>query len=359
MKRGQAILAPAVILKWSEYMSASLRNFLITRILLTIPMVLILITVVFIVMRVLPGDPIRSQLGPRVSEEQANVIRERLGLNDPLIVQYGRFLWEMVTFDLGTALTQGERPIRDELAERLPATIELTVPAMILTAVFGIFAGAYAAKNRKKPVDFGLRLFSIVVYSIPIFFMGLMFQIFLSVRIPLLPLSGRMDTMILTTFESRTNFYLVDAILTQNWPALRSALAHLVLPSVTLALALTGVFLRLTRVNMIEILQSDFVTAGRARGIPERRLVYRHALRNTFIPILTLIGLQFAILLAGAVLTETTFSWPGMGRYLVDRIELRDYTAVQSTIGVFALFVGGISLIVDVLYAFVDPRIRY
>jgi len=340
-------------------MSSSLRRFLITRILLTIPMVLILITMIFFVMRILPGDPIRSQLGPKVSEEQALVLRERLGLNRPLYIQYFDFLWKMVTLDFGNALTQGERPIIDELGEKLPATIELTIPAMIFTAIFGIFSGAFAAEKRKKPIDYGIRLFSIVVYSIPIFFMGLVFQIFFSVRIPILPLAGRMDTLMLTNFQPITNFYILDAILQRNWPALKSCIAHLILPSLTLGLALTGVFIRLTRVNMIEMLQADFITAGRARGLPERRLVYKHALRNTFIPILTLIGLQFAILLAGAVLTETTFSWPGMGRYLVERIELRDYTAVQATIGVFAFFVAIISLIMDFMYAFIDPRIRY
>jgi peptide/nickel transport system permease protein len=314
---------------------------------------------IFFIMRVLPGDPIRFQLGPRVSEEQADALRERLGLNRPLYIQYFDFLWDMVTLDFGNALTQGERPIRDELGERLPATIELTVPAILLTAVIGILSGAYAAKNRKKPIDYIVRLLSIAVYSIPVFFMGLLFQIIFSVRIPIFPLSGRMDTLMLTNFESPTNFYVIDAILTQNWPALGSALMHLIMPSLTLGLALSGVFVRLTRVKMIEMLQSDFITAGRARGISENKLVFRHALRNTFIPILTLLGLQFAILLAGAVLTETTFSWPGVGRYLVDRIQLRDYTAVQATIGVFTLFVALISLLLDVLYAFIDPRIRY
>lgn len=340
-------------------MSASFRNFLITRILLTIPMVLILVTMVFFVMRVLPGDPIRSQLGPKVSEEQAAALRERLGLDRPLYVQYFDFLYRMVTLDFGTALTQGERPIREELAEKLPATIELAVPSIIFTALLGIFSGAFAAKHRKKPQDYLIRLFSIVVYSIPVFFMGLLFQIVFAVKIPILPLSGRMDTLLLTQFESPTNFYILDAIITQNWPALRSALSHLVLPVLALGLVLTGPFVRLTRVNMIEMLESDFIISGRARGIPENKLVYRHALRNTFIPILTLIGLQLALLLAGAVLTETTFSWPGLGRYLVDRIELRDYTAVQATIGVFAFFVGAISVIMDVMYAFIDPRIRY
>jgi len=340
-------------------MSASFRSFLFTRVLLTIPMVLILVTMVFFIMRILPGDPIRSQLGPRVSAAQAERMRERLGLNRPLHEQYFEFLWKMVTLDFGTALTQGERPIRDEMAERFPATIELILPAMMITAGLGIFSGAYAAKHRKEPQDYLIRLGSIIIYSFPIFFLGLMFQIIFSVQLNWVPLAGRMDTLLLSRFDSPTNFYVLDALITQNWPALRSALRHLILPAATLGLALSGVFVRLTRVNMIEMLQSDFITAGRARGIPENTLVYRHSLRNTFIPIMTLLGLQFAILLAGAVLTETTFSWPGMGRYLVERIELRDYTAVQAVIGVFAMFVALITLLMDVLYGLIDPRIRY
>jgi peptide/nickel transport system permease protein len=340
-------------------MSASFRNFLITRLLLTIPMILILVTMVFFIMRILPGDPIRSQLGPRVTEAQAARLRERLGLNRPIQVQYFDFLWKMVTFNFGNALTQGERPIKDEMAERFPATIELVVPAIILTGVLGIYSGAYAANHRKEPQDFIIRLLSIVIYSIPIFFLGLVFQIIFAVYLHWLPLAGRMDTLLLTNFKSPTNFYVIDAIITRNWPALKSALMHLILPSLTLGLALTGVFTRLTRVNMIEILHADYITAGRARGLPENRLVYKHSLRNTLIPIITLLGLQFAILLAGAVLTETTFSWPGMGRYLVERIELRDYTAVQSVIGVFAMFVAFVSLAMDIMYALVDPRIRY
>ncbi len=340
-------------------MSASLRRFLITRILLTIPMIWIMITMVFVIMRVLPGDPIRSQLGPKGTPEQIEKIRVRLGLNRPLLVQYGDFLWEMVTFDFGNALTEGERPIKTELGERLPATMELAIPAMAFTATIGIFMGSFAAKHRKKAIDYIIRVFSIIIYSIPVFFLGLVFQIVFAVKFPILPLYGRMDDMLLMRFKPITNFYTLDSILRANWPALGSVLAHLVLPTVTLGLALTGIYIRMTRVNMIEILQSDFITAGRARGIPERKLVYKHALRNTFIPILTLIGLEFAILLAGAVLTETTFSWPGMGLYLVKRIELRDYAAVQATIGVFAFFVAIISLAMDIMYAFIDPRIRY
>jgi peptide/nickel transport system permease protein len=340
-------------------MSSSLRNFLITRVLLTIPMVFILATLVFFVMRVLPGDPINSTLGPRVSEEQREVFRQQLGLDQPIMVQYFDFLWRIVRLDFGDSMIGGNRPIRDELSEVFPATLELSVPAMAFTALFGVLSGAYAAQHRKKWIDYALRLFSITIYSVPIFWLGLVFIIIFSTALGLTPVAGRIDAQIGLTIERRTNLLIVDSIITGNWPALWSTLHHLILPAVTLGLALCGVFIRLTRVNMIETLQEDYITAGRARGIRERTLTYRHAMHNTFIPILTLIGLQFAILLAGAVLTETTFSWPGMGRYLVDRIELRDYAAVQAVIAVFAMLVAVITLVMDVLYAFVDPRIRY
>jgi peptide/nickel transport system permease protein len=294
-----------------------------------------------------------------VSEEQREVFRQQLGLDKPIMVQYFDFLWRMVRLDFGNSMIGGNRPIRDELAEVFPATVELSVPAMAFTAFFGVFSGAYAAQHRKKWSDYALRLFSIAIYSVPIFWLGLVFIIIFSTALGLTPVAGRIDAQIGLTLKRQTNLLIIDSIITGNWPALWSALHHLILPSLTLGLALCGVFIRLTRVNMIETLQEDYITAGRARGIRERTLVYRHAMRNTFIPILTLIGLQFAILLAGAVLTETTFSWPGMGRYLVDRIELRDYAAVQAVIAVFAMLVAVITLAMDILYAFVDPRIRY
>ena len=340
-------------------MSRSLRNFLVARIFLTIPMVLILATLIFFVMRLLPGDPILSSVGPRVPPEERELIREQLGLNRPILEQYFDFLGDMVTLDFGNSLVHGRRSIRDELSEVFPATVELAIPAMAFTTIFGIASGAYAAAHRKRAPDFGFRIGSVVIYSIPIFWLGLMFQLIFGVNLNLLPISHRIDPIVNLTLQRNTNLLVVDAILSGNMTALADVIKHLILPVFTLGLALTGVFVRLTRVNMIETLNEDYITAGRARGVPERRLIYRHALRNTFIPILTLIGLQFAILLAGAVLTETTFTWPGMGRYLVDRIELRDYPAVQATIAVFALLVALISLLMDVLYAFIDPRIRY
>jgi peptide/nickel transport system permease protein len=339
--------------------STGLRSYILTRVLLTLPMAVILVTVIFFVMRVIPGDPVRSQLGPRGTPEAVERMREQLGLNDPLIVQYVNYLGKIVRLDLGEALVFGHRPIIDELSERLPATVELTIPAMVFAVGFGILSGAFAARHRKEGVDYGIRLFSIVSYSIPVFWLGLIFQVIFGVVLGVLPIAGRIDPIINIGVVRVTNLLVVDTIMAQNWPAFRSALRYLLLPSMTLGIVLTGVFVRLSRINVIESLVEDYITAGRARGIKERILVYKHALSNAMIPIVTLIGLQFSVLIAGAVLTETTFSWPGMGQYLVERIGQRDYTAVQGVILVFALSVSVISLLTDIVYAFIDPRVRY
>jgi peptide/nickel transport system permease protein len=339
--------------------SVGLRRFILTRIVLTIPMVFILASLVFFVMRVIPGDPVSSALGPKGTPQMIQRVRTELGLNDPLIVQYGRFLRDILTFNFGNSLVGGHRPIIDEMSERFPATLELVVPASALALFIGIFGGALAASRRKRSLDYGLRIYSVVIYSLPIFWLGLMLQLLFGVRLNILPVSGRIDPVIGTTLIHRTNIYSIDALISGNWPALISVLEHLVLPTVTLGLILSGIFVRLTRINVIETLQADYISAARARGIRERILVYGHALRNAMIPVITLIGLQVAILLAGAVLTETVFSWPGMGSYLVERISARDYTAVQSVITVFAILVAMISLAVDIIYSLVDPRVRY
>ena len=339
--------------------SAGMRRYILARIALTLPMVFILATLVFFVMHVLPGDPVRSALGPKGTPELVAHLREQLGLNDPLMVQYGRFLISTVTLRFGNSLVLGHRPIIDEMSERFPATLELVIPASILALVIGIWGGAYAAANRKRAVDYVWRIYSVFIYSLPIFWLGLMFQLLFGVRFQWLPISGRIDPVLGASMKSITNIYTLDTLLTGNWPALGSTLVHLVLPTVTLGLILSGVFVRMTRVNVIESLQADYIAAGRARGIRENVLVYGHALKNAMIPVITLIGLQVAILLAGAVLTETVFSWPGMGSYLVQRISTRDYTAVQSVIAAFALMVALISLVVDVIYSMVDPRVRY
>jgi len=339
--------------------STGLRRYILTRIVMTLPMVFILGSLVFLIMRVIPGDPVRSQLGPKGTPEMIQQIRQQLGLNDPLIVQYGRFLGNMVTLHFGNSLIAGHRLIIDEMSERFPATLELVIPASALALILGILGGALAASRRKRVVDYAWRIYAVIIYSLPIFWLGLMLQLIFGVRLGILPVSGRIDSIIGTSLVHRTNIYTIDALISGNWTALGSVLQHLILPVFTLGLILSGIFVRLTRINVIETLQADYIAAARARGIRERVLVYGHALMNAMIPVITLIGLQVAILLAGAVLTETVFSWPGMGSYLVERISARDYNAVQSVITVFALLVALISLAVDVIYCLVDPRVRY
>jgi peptide/nickel transport system permease protein len=339
--------------------SMGLRRYILTRIGLTLPMVFILATLVFFIMHVLPGDPVRSALGPKGTPQQIENMRETLGLDKPLIVQYGVFLKDILTLNFGTSMVGGHRPIIDEMSERFPATLELVTPASILALLIGIFGGTFAASKRKSAADYSLRVYSVVIYSLPIFWFGLMLQLLFGLKLNWLPISGRIDAVLGAGLRHITNIYSVDALLTLNWKALGSVLIHLVLPTATLGLILSGVFVRMTRINVIETLQADYIAAARARGIRERAVVYGHALKNAMIPVITLIGLQVAILLAGAVLTETIFSWPGMGSYLVQRISARDYTAVQSVITMFAILVAVISLTVDIVYSLLDPRVRY
>lgn len=339
--------------------SAGLRRYILTRIGLTLPMIFILASLVFFIMRVLPGDPVRSALGPKGTPELVQAIRDELGLNDPLLVQYGRFLGGMLTFQFGNSLIGGHRPIMDEMSERFPATLELVIPASAVALLVGILGGAQAAAHRKGIIDYGLRIYAVIIYALPLFWLGLMLQLLFGIWLHILPVSGRIDPELGTTLVRTTNIYILDALISGNWPAFGSILQHLILPTTTLGLILSGVFVRLTRVNVIETLQADYIAAARARGIREHVLLYGHALSNAMIPVITLIGLQVAILLAGAVLTETVFSWQGLGSYLVERISSRDYAAVQSVIAMFAMLVALISLAVDVVYSLLDPRVRY
>ncbi|OGO15253.1 MAG: peptide ABC transporter permease [Chloroflexi bacterium RBG_16_48_8] len=338
-------------------MSPGLRRYIIVRTLLTIPMVLILVSLVFIVLRVMPGDPALAIMREGASEEQLAAFRAALGMDRPLHIQYFDFISGVLRFDFGESMVR-PIPVTQEIKTFFPATVELAIFSMMVTTGVGIFSGAYAAKNRKRGSDYAIRVLSIILYSLPIFWLGLMLQMTIGAGLGWLPVSGRLSPG-MTPDRVITGLYTIDAILTLNLDLLVDALKHLILPSITLGLVLAGFFTRLTRATMLDVLEQDFITAGRARGLHERVLVYKHGLRNAFIPIVTLLGLQFALLLAGAILTETTFSWPGMGRLVVDRIYDRDFTTVQGTILFFALLVAGVSLIVDILYGFLDPRIRY
>ena len=337
----------------------SLRVYIITRILLTIPMLFILVTLVFFIMRVLPGDPVKAIIRPGAPQEYIDEIRHTLGLDRPLLVQYVDYLGDLVRLDLGTTLAPVRgRSVLQDLKDKFPATLELSLAAILVASLVGILTGVQSAYHRRSALDYSLRLYSIVIYTIPVFWLGLMLQLIFSVKLGWLPVYGRVDTLDMAP-RTITGLYVVDSILTRNKESLINSLQHLILPALTLGLYLSGVFTRLTRSNMLDVLRQDFITAARARGIAERAVIYRHALKNAFIPVLTMMGLQFALLLAGAVLTESTFTWPGLGRLLVERIEYRDFPTVQGAVVFFAILVSLVSLIVDIIYAYLDPRIRY
>jgi len=333
-------------------------RYAVIRILLTIPMLFILLSLVFFVLRVMPGDPVKAMLGAHAPPEVIEQKRQELGLDKSIGAQYVDYLGQLVRFDLGDSMIYKQR-VSQPIKEKLPATLELAVMGMFFTLLFGIPLGAFSASKRRSARDLGIRLYGNVVYCIPVYWMGLMLQLIFGIWLGWLPVAGRTGARVFPSMFERTGFYVIDTIITGNFAALGDVMVHLLLPSITLGIVLSGVFVRLTRANMLDILKSDYIIAGRARGLPETRLVYSHALKNALIPILTMMGLQFALLLANAVLTETTFSWPGMARLLLERIYLRDYPTVQGVIVVFALIVNLISLMVDLIYALIDPRVKY
>ena len=321
-------------------------------------MILILLTLVFIILRIMPGDPVSAMLGGHAPEKVIEQKKEELGLNKPIALQYLDYVNQLLHFNLGNSMIFRQK-VSKPIKEKLPATIELTLFGMLFTLLFGIFLGAYAASKRRTGRDFGIRLYANIVYCIPVYWMGLMLQLIFGIWLDWLPIAGRTSARIMVSTFEKTGFYTIDTLLAGNIHAFGDVMVHLLLPSLTLGIVLSGIFVRLTRANMLDVLKSEYILSARARGIPERRIVYKHALKNAFIPILTMLGLQFALLLAGAILTEMTFSWPGMGRLLMERIYLRDYPTIQGVIVMFALFVSLVSLIVDILYATIDPRVKY
>jgi peptide/nickel transport system permease protein len=509
------------------------------RIVLMIPMILLLLTIVFVIVRVLPGDPVMLHFEKKATEAQLAALRHILGMDVPIIQQYFNYLVGFFRGDLGLSMGTLNEPIAQQVFSAFPATLELALYAIVIAALIGVFLGAKSAESYNSPKDHLIRVSGIVSYAIPVFFLGMIFQMVLCVGLGLFPVGGRIDPgqdpvgmnlvlsepaggfipgfvlpslvallplalclilfkqsqkppkpreleMIFVVFfvstllysfgtalmpgmlmapvvsiiplvasilylkpghftvqsrewrialevfaaswilytlagglfpilllsylvgllpaliflkllkkrkmePERRDFIITFAVLIVGWMLLVLVAAHftslgslrvttglftvdsvlegsvykfvesfryLFLPALTLGIVLSGVFIRLTRTNMIETLRLDFVTAARARGLRKRTVIYGYALRNAFLPVLTMIGLQFAALLGGAVLTETTFSWPGLGRYFVDRINLRDYTAIQGAVVVFGVLVMLVSLVVDLLYAYLDPRIR-
>lgn len=336
--------------------SGSLTRYIIQRLLLIIPMIWVLLTLVFLLLRVAPGDPVTAAVGDKLSPEAIEARRAALGLDRPLIVQYLDYLGSVARFDFGTTLSDN-RPVLEVIRDNGGATLSLTVGAFLIALLVGIPLGLLAGRKRDSAADVGIRLFGIFTYAAPVFWTGLLVIL---IAAPLGWPTFEIASPI-TKFEVQpvTHILLLDAIIAGNWDATIDVLKHHLLPCLTLGLLLAGVIIRLVRVNVLQALKGDYVEAARARGIPEKYVVRRHAFRNALVPVVTVVGLQVALTLSGAVLTESTFSWPGLGLELIDYITARDYAAVQGIVTFFAVVVVVVSLAVDVINAIVDPRVRY
>jgi peptide/nickel transport system permease protein len=340
--------------------SGSLRTYLITRLLLVIPMIWVLVTLVFFVMRVI-GDPIESAFGGRLPADQIAIRRHNAGLDRPLLSQYWDYLVGLLHGDFGRTLTDNQR-VSSVIITKGAATLELTFWALIVALSVGIPLGRVAARYRDRPPDVVLRLFAILAYATPVFFLGLLLQLLFAIKLGWLPASGRASTNVEIAIQNvspKTNIYLIDAILYGDPSYVIDVIKHAILPAITLGLLTAGVFLRLVRVNVLQTMRSDYVEAARARGVPEGRVMRKHAFRNAMIPVVTVMGLQIAVLLGGAVLTERTFEWQGLGNAIADYIIQRDYLAVQGIVTAVAVVVAIISFLIDVIAAIIDPRVRY
>jgi peptide/nickel transport system permease protein len=338
--------------------SGSLARYIVVRLLLVIPMIWVLLTIVFFLLRVAPGDPVTAAVGGKLPEAALDARRADLGLDRPLIVQYLEYLGSAIRLDFGETISDN-RPVIDLIRDQGGATLTLTIGAFLFALLIGLPLGRLAGRYRDTPTDAGIRVFGVVSYAAPIFWVGIMLVILVVRLFPGWPTYDIASVSTKFTIQPKTHILLVDAVLAGDSTAVQDVLKHHVLPCFALGLLLSGVIIRLVRVNVIQALQGDYVEAARARGIRERDVVRRHAFRNALVPVITVIGLQVALTLSGAILTERTFNWPGLGTELVRYVTARDYIAVQGLVTFFALVVVVVSLLVDILNALVDPRVRY
>lgn len=336
----------------------ALRYYILARLLLAPVMLWTIVTIVFLLLRATPGDPADAILGSRAPESAKADLREQLGLNAPLWLQYLRYLGSLLNLDLGSSFTSRGLPVWDVIQQHFPATAELSTYAMAIALLIGVSIGAIAASRSGSAIDACGRLFGIITYSLPLFWVGMVFQLVFAVQLQWFPL-GRRFPIAQTPPPQITGLYTLDSLLTLHLDDLFSALYYLALPSFTLGLLLSGIFERIVRVNLKQTLAADYVEAARARGIPERRILLVHALKNALIPVITVMGLTFAALLSGAVLTEVTFSWPGLGNRLYEAIAERDYPTVQGLMVFFGAIVVIASIAIDIINAYIDPRIKY
>jgi peptide/nickel transport system permease protein len=331
-------------------------KYIVRRLLAAIPVLFGLSIVLFAFVRLLPGDPATAILGQHATPERVAAMREYLHLNDPLWQQYLAYLGKLLQGDFGSSVINGQ-PVAKEFLIRFPATLELSVAAMIFAAGVGIPLGRIAARHPQGGVDAGITGLSLLGVSIPVFVLGLLLQFVFAVQLNWLPSSGRIDPR--AGLDVTTNLMLVDSLLQGRPNLFLDAVSHLILPAIALGSIPLAIITRITRAAVIDVSNEDYVRTARAKGLAERRIDGRHVMRNAWLPVVTVLGLQVGGLLGGAVLTETVFSWGGVGRYVVDAIQNRDYLVVQNVILMFALIFLVVNLVVDVLYALLNPRIRY
>jgi len=331
-------------------------QYAIRRALTVIPVLLGVSILVFSFVHMIPGDPALTMLGERATPEKVAQVRQRLGLDRPIYEQYAIYLGKVLQGDLGISIVRGD-PVARDLLRRFPATVELAGSAIFLALLLGIPIGIVSAVWRNSWMDSASRVWALVGVSMPIFWLGVMLAWFFGVQLGWLPTGFRLDSA--TDFRPWTNFVVLDALVQGNWAVLRDALRHLVLPAIALATIPLAIIARMMRASMLEVLSRDYIRTAEAKGLPQTGVVLRHALRNALLPVMTVVGLQIGRLLAGAILTETIFSWPGIGLWVYDSIESRDYAIVQGASLFIAVIFVTVNLVTDLLYAVADPRIKY
>jgi peptide/nickel transport system permease protein len=331
----------------------SLKSYILTRVLLTVPTILILVSIVFLILHIIPGNPVNSIVGPNAPESLKEAIRRKLGLDQPLYIQYASYVYGIFTGNFGTSVITN-KSIISELETFFPATVELALGALVVMLLVGVPLGFFSAVKANSKVDFAIRIYSMLIYAVPIFWLGLILQLIFGVYLHLLPVAG----MGIPPTHLYTGVYIIDSLLSLDYTSLVSDLKSLILPASTLGLILAGVISRLTRTYMIDSLGQDYTTAARSRGLHETTVLISYGFKNALIPFVTIVGLEVAGMLGGTILTESTFSWPGIGLYLVQRIALRDYNAVQGTVALFAVIVVVVNTLVDIIYSLVDPRVK-
>jgi peptide/nickel transport system permease protein len=333
-----------------------LKRFILQRLALLIPTLFGIVIIVFLMIHLIPGDPAQVMLGERASPESVAALRAEMGLDQPLYIQIGRYFKGLIMGDLGRSIKTHEE-VWVELKRRFPATVELATTSMLFATLVGVTAGILSATRRGSLLDYTGMMAALVGISMPIFWLGLVLILIFSVVLGIFPLSGRVGSY--TVIEGRTGFYLLDSLLAGDGGAFRDALWHLCLPTLALGTIPMAVIARMTRSSLLEVLGEDYIRTAWAKGLSEKRVILWHAMRNALIPTLTIIALEFGYLLGGAIITETIFAWPGVGRWLLLAVQARDFRAIQGGVLLIATTFVIINLVTDILYAYIDPRIRY